>query len=346
LLDFSQLTAGKLPLDAASFDLRSVLEQTLEAQRLRASNKGLALRCEMGAEFPQRLVGDDLRLRQIVTNLISNAIKFTANGEIVVRVARSAATIDGVPADANSAIMLHFAVSDTGSMLVASDGERILTPFTKTHAGPTQPFGAAGLGLAVASSLVQLMHGQTWVESDSGVGSTLHFTAQFALPLDSATCDCADRASPTGVVVRPLRVLLAEDAPANQRVVATILRERGHAVQIAPHGRAALEALHQRHFDAVLMDIHMPIMDGFAATRAIRALGDPRKAQVPIIAVTAYALEHDRQRCLGAGMDGYLTKPVDGPALINLVERLAAPTAEPDPPVRAVGAPALSPRRA
>lgn len=342
LLDFSQLAAHKLPLEEYVFDLRTSLETTLKTLRLRALEKGLELIYDLPEDLPNQLVGDPLRLHQVLTNLVGNAIKFTIQGEIAVRVSRVPLSTEDDPPAIAPAVVLHFAVSDTGIGVAAEDQERIFTPFTQADNSTTRPYGGTGLGLAIAARLVHLMHGQTWVDSESGRGSTFHFTARFPLGDESATRLPAQGPARNAAAWRPLRILVVEDMPANQKLAAAILGERGHAVRIAPHGRAALAAVQEYDVDVVLMDIQMPIMDGFQATAAIRALPDPAKARLPIVAVTAYAMAHDRARCLAAGMDAYVMKPVVDQELIELVERLAQPAARSAAPAANVSEPRLA----
>jgi PAS domain S-box-containing protein len=343
ILDFSRMEVGKFQLELAPFDLRKTLERTLKALSVRAAEKGLNLICELPAELPDRLVGDPLRLRQVLTNLVGNAIKFTTRGHVAVQVTKLPSAAEGCRDDA-AEVLLQFDVSDTGMGISPADQQRIFAPFTQVDPSMTRQFDGTGLGLAIASSLVSLMGGQIWVESQLGRGSTFHFTARFptaagsaegAVVDESASSDAlwGDNAQPTS---RPVRVLLAEDTIANQRLVLAILGERGHWVQVANNGQEAIALLQQQDFDLVLMDVQMPLVDGLQTTAAIRALPDPVKANVAIVAITAHAMAGDQQRCLAAGMDAYLTKPLTSRKLIETVERLA---------IRAEGAPA-APRAA
>ena len=218
-------------------------------------------------------------------------------------------------------------MADTGIGIAPEDQERIFAPFTQADASTTRRYGGTGLGLTITRRLVDLMGGRIWVESVPGKGSIFRFTVRLGLPRTSRA-GRRSRSPPAArrpqTPPRSLRVLLAEDTPANQKLFTCILRKRGHAVQVARDGQQALEALGRHDFDVVLMDVQMPVMDGFAATRAIRNLADAKKARVPIIALTAHALTGDADRCLGAGMDGYFSKPINRDELIERVERLAA----------------------
>jgi CheY-like chemotaxis protein len=443
-----------------------MVEQVVKTLGGRAYEKGLELACEMRDELPNNVVGDPLRLRQVLMNLVNNAIKFTPKGEVIV----SAAVVDrklrmeGPEShDPVSTVTLHFAVADTGIGIAPENLDKIFSPFTQADASTTRQFGGTGLGLAISQRLVKFMGGRIWAESQLGKGSTFQFTV--TLPLGKKGDDQAQATAPalevfrglpvlvisesatvrrillhalaswqmradespdvptalaklheavaagrtyrlvltdafmpgidgitllkwlqqdqrlTGSVIlllsandrhrhpelcgdlkviclekpvsrsslfdavakavgmqgnaapsetkavlpastRQLRILLAEDTPANQKLVLHVLGRRGHRVEIAQNGREALELLQNRDFNAVLMDVQMPDMDGFAATAAIRRFDDPKKAHLPIIAMTAHAMKGDAERCLAAGMDGYISKPVKGEELIRLVERM------------------------
>ena len=458
ILDFSRIEAGRFELESAPFHLRKTVEQVIKTLGIRAYEKGLELVCQVADESPQTVVGDSLRLRQVLLNLVNNAIKFTSKGEVVVRVALEQRTVE--------AVSLRFSVSDTGIGIAPEKWESIFAPFTQADSSTTRRFGGTGLGLAISQRLVNLMGGQIRVDSQPGEGSTFFFTltlpiaehaddgeatpagqdllhglralvigvsatsrkilqktlagwrmqvdeapdvssglakiheaaaegrayrvvladavmpgidgftlvewleqdprlAGSAILMLSATdrqtypeqcrkvataclekpvsrpalfgaiakaigadgavapTDVGHPAGSPPVPRRILRVLVAEDTPANQKLVRHVLGTRGHKIQIVENGRQALERIESQDFDLVLMDVQMPEMDGFQATGAIRKLDDAKKAGLPIIAMTAHALRGDQERCLGAGMDGYLSKPVKGEELIEMVERLA-----------------------
>lgn len=348
ILDFSRMEAGKFPLQTTPFCLRTILDQTLKTLDLRACEKGLKLVAELPRELPNRLVGDPLRLQQILTNLIGNAIKFTAQGEVMVRVTALPLPDEDRCGEATEEVLLQFDVTDTGMGIPPDDQQRIFAPFTQADASTTRQFGGTGLGLSIAANLVHLMRGRIWVESEVGRGSTFHFTARFqaagrslgSASQDELTAAEAARRGASAVPPCRLRVLLAEDTIPNQKLVLAILGERGHTVQVASNGRDAIELVQQQDFDLVLMDVQMPIVDGFQTTAAIRALPDAVKSRLPIVAMTAHAMVGDQQRCLAAGMDAYLTKPISSQELIETVERLARragrpqaaePSVSPDP---------------
>ena len=282
----------------------------------------------MPPSAPDAVIGDRLRLRQVLVNLIGNAIKFTPRGEVTVRVAAAS--------QSSQQVELEFAVADTGIGIARKDLARIFQPFTQADSSTTRLHNGAGLGLAIASSLVSMMGGQLCVTSELGRGSTFSFTARLELQPETAALPPAPRSAfdplqgQAGFVVDEqaplqapppsLRILLAEDTPANQKLVLHILRKRGHVVAIAGNGAEAVEMARRQSYDVVLMDVQMPIMDGFQATEAIRLLERDHQARVPIVAMTAHAMKGDRQRCLAAGMDGYIAKPINSGELIRLVE--------------------------
>ncbi len=457
ILDFSKIEAGKLDLESIAFPLRDSLGNTLRTLALRAEQKGLELACRIAPGVPDDLGGDPGRLRQIVVNLVGNAIKFTERGEVVLEVEVESA------ASSDEEVVLRFTVTDTGIGIPAAQQQAIFEAFSQADSSTTRKYGGTGLGLAICSQLVERMGGRIWVESEVGRGSAFHFTARFGrrgppaapparkpvnltgLPVlvvdDNATnrrileevlaswrmqptavaggeealavlgqaseagrpfalvlldammpgmdgfmvaeeirkrpelagcvvmmlssaglaghgeecrrvglqawltkpvkqSDLLDAilhalgspesplpapavCGPEAAAVRPLRILLAEDNPVNQRLARSWLGERQHTVVVANNGREALAALDAERFDLVLMDVQMPEMGGFEATQAIREKEKQSGQRIPIVAMTAHALKGDRERCLEAGMDGYLSKPIEPEELIRVVEELA-----------------------
>jgi two-component system, sensor histidine kinase and response regulator len=468
ILDFSKIEAGKLELESIPFQLRDALGDTLQALALRASEKGLELAYHIPPDVPDLLIGDPGRLRQIVVNLVGNAVKFTERGEVVVSVGTESHTEDEV--------QLHVAVRDTGIGIPPEKQRIIFEAFSQADSSMSRQFGGTGLGLAISMQLVALMGGRMWVESEPGRGSVFHFTATYGvqkggrrrvtrasrglrdLPVlivdDNATNrrilqemvaswgmkptatdggpaalaelersaaagepyplvlldammpgmdgfelaerirgspaiadatlimlssagrqDSAARARDaaiarsltkpvkqsdllTGILealsgaeaeeaeattddggpdaARSLRILLAEDGIVNQRVAVSLLERRGHAVVIANNGQEAVDALERERFDLVLMDVQMPEMDGLQATAAIREKEKALGGHIPIIAMTAHAMKGDRERCLAAGMDEYVPKPIRADELYETLERMAPAEsrvrAEPAPP--------------
>ena len=461
ILDFSKMDAGGFALECSPFSLRTTLDDTTRAFTAQAYQKGLELACHVAADVPDRLVGDPQRLRQVFANLVGNAVKFTAKGEVLIHVAVESRTAEEV--------CLWFSVSDTGIGISPEDQVRIFAPFIQADASTTRLFGGTGLGLAIVSELVSMMGGRPWVESELGKGSTFHFTARFPLQpglspslhdreiplsrlqgvdvlivcanrvnrrlmaealtswsmkpvavgsgreslvelqraaakgpgfpliildallddedgfalaetiqkmpgwkgamilvmspaerqtlgercrglklaahldkpilqsglLDAVLTALSDRRSVAvettwgaepSVASRPLRILVAEDVPANQEVIRTILTSRGHSVQGVMTGQEAVEWFEREPYDLILMDVQMPGVDGFQATRQIRSIEAARNSHTPILALTAHALNGDRERCLEAGMDDYISKPIDVGEVLGLVERYGSRT--------------------
>ena len=316
LLDAARIEAGRLTLEAAPFHLRRLLSETTQALTPRAQAKGIVLTCRVGEDVPEMLLGDQVRLRQVLFNLLGNALKFTERGEVEVDVRLE--SLDGKSA------ALAFAVRDTGIGIPAAELASIFEPFSQAEASRRGQYGGAGLGLAISASLVGLMGGNIRVESEPGKGSLFSFTVRLPITAEQVS---EGETSGQGAISRKLRLLVAEDNPANQKFVEYILRDRGHVVDFAGDGQEALERVRHAAYDVVLMDIQMPVMDGLEATKAIRA-EESVKLRLPIIAVTAYASDEDRARCLATGMDEYLSKPIDGRKLIEVIERLAAGAAQ------------------
>ena len=467
ILDFSKIEAGRLSLDEVSFNLREVLEDTIKTLGYRAHNKGLELACQIRPDVPTEVIGDPTRLRQIVINLVGNAIKFTNRGDVVVRAEVESKTTDEV--------CLHFTVTDTGIGIPAEKQELVFQAFMQAEQSTTRLYGGTGLGLAIVSKLVAVMQGKVWVESKVGHGSTFHFTTLFRLqhgPPRPAACmprhchgmsvlvvddnainrqildevlqnwqlkptlvdsgaaalaileKACDRGTPFGLVLldvqmpymdgcevatrikanprlatgplimlsssnrldddrckelnvaahlnkpvrqsdllncliktlgdatkkvetanaativgnsdpnmsgvpsRPLLILLAEDNLVNQRVAVGLLEKRGHSVVIANNGNEAVQAVANQRFDLVLMDVQMPEMDGIEATRWIRQTEAAGGEHTPIVAMTAHAMKGDRERCLEAGMDDYLTKPIHVQEMVKTIHRLTSSKSE------------------
>jgi PAS domain S-box-containing protein len=340
VLDLSRIEAGHFELESVPCNPRHIVEKVVKILAQRASEKGLELRCEISPCMPEQLIGDPLRLRQVLMNLVGNAIKFTHEGHVAIRLE--------VESQQGDDVRLKFSVIDTGIGIAAEEQQRIFAPFTQADASTTRHYGGSGLGLAISNFLVGLMGGRLSVESQPGHGSTFFFTASLRAESNIALSDetshleggphrpllhqdrtdmgHVSEVTPPKSATRSLRILLAEDTPANQKLVVRILSKRGHTVETASNGQEALDLLRQRNFDLVLMDVQMPLMDGFQATAAIRLWNNP-KACIPVVAITAHALKGDQERCLAAGMDAYISKPINGGELVELVERMAVPSA-------------------
>jgi two-component system, sensor histidine kinase and response regulator len=465
ILDFSRIETGHFQLETAPFSLRHIVEQTLKTMGIRAYEKGLELIADLPDDLPDQYAGDPLRLRQVLLNLVGNAIKFTKRGEVVVSVAED----ERGPRDDGEdecKIRLQFAVKDSGIGIAPEDCRRIFAPFTQADASTTRSYGGTGLGLAICSSLVKLMGGRIWIESQPNRGSTFYFTVDLirqpeavaepeeslqlleqlqGLPVlivsvseatrrvleqnlvhwgmkpeavgevPAALAEihealAAGRSFPLAIIdavmpqidgftlagwikhdrrlagamilmtstnspqahvsrcrelgaiclekpilrsnlfkavnhalgltcvpppavepapvekqangERSLRILLAEDNVANQKIALYLLKKQGHDLEVTNNGREAVDMVSSRDFDVVLMDVQMPIMDGFQATAAIRALPNKAKAGLPIIAMTAHSMKGDKERCLAAGMDGYITKPISSKDLLMALSRV------------------------
>jgi TMAO reductase system sensor TorS len=312
ILDFSKIEAGKLELEHIEFALREIIEETIEILVLRARAKGLELRCEIDPSVPAAVLGDPGRLRQVLINLAGNAIKFTETGEVVVRVA--ALDADG---------RLRFEVSDTGIGIAAEAQSQIFSAFTQADSFTTRKYGGTGLGLAICRQLVALMGGAIGVASEQNRGSTFWFEIRMepvaapAVPSMPAARPAAARlpavaAMPATLSAAPPvgpRILVVEDNAVNREVAAGMLENLGYQSESAINGLLALEAIAESSYAAVLMDCQMPVMDGLTATQEIRRREARSSGRVPIIALTANAMEANRERCLAAGMDDFLPKP-------------------------------------
>ena len=328
ILDLSKIEAGKLELESTRFSLRSSLESITKVMSARVEAKKLALRHQVNPEVPDSLVGDVARLRQVILNLVSNAVKFTQEGEILVR-----AEVDS---QTDEEVILRFSVTDSGIGISQEKQVEIFNPFFQADSSTTRKYGGTGLGLAISARLVGMMGGEIRVESEPGQGSTFTFTARLkpAEPQpDGQTTSVAlpqgsSFASPTPS--EKLKILVAEDNPVNQRLAVALLQKRGHQATVVADGWEALAALEKEGFDLILMDVQMPNLDGLEASLRIREKEKETGEHIPIVAMTAYAMSGDRKRCLAAGMDDYLTKPIEPEGLYQVVERLSQKSGERD----------------
>jgi signal transduction histidine kinase/DNA-binding NarL/FixJ family response regulator len=310
ILDFSKMEAGRLELSDEAFELARLVDGVVTLLAPRAQEKRLALESRLAPELPRVLRGDAGRLRQVLLNLLGNAIKFTEAG--FVRVVVEGRVREGGEAG------LRFAVSDSGIGIAEEVRPLLFQEFTQVDRSATRRFGGTGLGLAISRRIVEAMRGEIGVESTPGRGSTFWF--ELALPVAEAVG--SREVEPAPRPLRPLRILVAEDNPLNQQVALGLLRRQGHEVEIAGDGREAVEAVRRRHYDVVLMDVHMPGLDGLAAAREIRRFEGTR-GRVPIIALSASVLENEAEQSLAAGMDAHLAKPIDPVALAEALARHA-----------------------
>ena len=314
VLDLSRIEASKLTLQTTSFDLRALVTEAAELMATTARGKPVTLSCTISESLPERVEGDPLRLRQVLVNLLHNAVKFTERGRIGLSVI--------VLAELDDSVRLLFEVRDTGIGLAEDQFDSVFDAFTQVDTSSTRRHGGSGLGLAIVKELAELMGGQVGVDSRLDEGSTFWF--EVSLTRGHAVDD-ASPAPATSPVVLSAHVLLAEDDAVNQMVVEEMLKTLGCVVVVVDDGEAACEAAARIRFDLIFMDCHMPGMDGFEATRRIRDEERARGAQTPIVALTADALAGDRERCLASGMDDYMTKPVSTAQLAAAVQRWVAP---------------------
>jgi len=334
ILDISKVEAGQLVLEHTSFDLQELIENTCELMTLKTQEKGLELICRADPRVPGYLVGDPVRLRQILINLLGNAIKFTHEGEIKLECGmRNAECGTGNERsqvrDSESEreeVVLQFSVRDTGIGIPEAKRKAIFERFTQADSSTTREYGGTGLGLNICQRLVELMDGEIWVEGREGEGSTFSFTACFGV--DRAPRDikkpkevAQDQKMEAAPEARPLRILLVEDAKENRIVVKAFLRKTPHAIDVAENGSIGFDKFVSGEYDLVLMDMRMPVMDGYTATGEIRKWEkEHRKGATPIIALTAHALTEDKQKCLDAGCTDYLPKPLKKADLLKKVQ--------------------------
>lgn len=301
ILDFSKLEAGKVQIENRDFNFKELINDTVKMCEIAAIKKNIRLTCAMDPTVPEAIVGDSTRIRQILLNLTSNAIKFTSVGEVKVHVQRL-----GDPSQ--KICEMQISVQDTGVGIPPDVQHRLFKSFSQVDASTTRQYGGTGLGLAISKGLCEKMNGRIWFETKQNVGSTFHFTFRTEI---SANPVAAKKRNDTDVTVVPttLKILVAEDNPINQTVVQGLLQQFGHDIDIANNGIEALEMLSKKSYDVLFLDCHMPKMDGFETTQNI--LADSRKYGKPkIVALTASVLEEDKNRCFAAGMDDFLSKPV------------------------------------
>ncbi|RMG45699.1 MAG: response regulator [Acidobacteria bacterium] len=321
ILDFSKIEAGKLVLERIPFDPAGLARSTIRTFQIRNARPDLAIELSLDPDLPPRVMGDPGRLRQVLVNLLGNAVKFTPRGRVTLRVEREA----GDPP------RLRFEVRDTGIGFDESMRERIFDAFVQGDASTTRRYGGTGLGLAISAQLVAMMGGRLDARSRPGHGSSFFFSLPCEEPAVQADEPAArDLPHPEPARV-PRRVLVAEDNRVNQMLVTRALSRRGHRVELAANGQEAVELFARNRYDIVLMDLQMPEMDGFAAAAAIRSLERGSGRHTPIVALTAHAMAGDEKRCLEAGMDAYLAKPFDIERLARLVDELTAATPAPAP---------------
>ena len=317
ILDFSKIEAGRLDLEQVPFAPETIAREVCTLIRPRLAHRPIDIRCRIDPQLPPQLSGDPGRFRQVLVNLMDNAVKFTRAGEVELALFAGGVSAAGLD--------LHVTVRDTGIGIAADKLEAIFAAFRQADGSTTREYGGTGLGLSICRRIAELMGGRVWAESLPGQGSTFHFTARLAPAEEAATAPApvpaaaAGTTTSTGTASRPAHVLLAEDNPVNRRLAETLLTRAGCTVTTATTGRQAVDLYvgSPEGFDLILMDVQMPEMDGLAATAELRALGC---TTVPIVAMTAGALQGDRERCLAAGMNDYLAKPVRRENLLAVLD--------------------------
>jgi signal transduction histidine kinase/ActR/RegA family two-component response regulator len=304
VLDVSKIEAGRMAIESVPFDLRLVIEDCVKAHAALGANKGVTVSAGIADEVPKRVIGDPLRLRQILTNLLNNAVKFTEKGSVTLNASRPGHS-------------LVLTVADTGIGIAEDNLEIIFEKFTQADTSISRRFGGTGLGLAITRSLVEMQEGTIGVSSKLGEGST------FTVTLDYAAAEQHEPAQEAAIAASLAsgRILIVEDNQVNQKLVSALLQKNGYTVSIAGNGVEALQLLEREEFRMILMDVQMPVMDGLETTRLIR--GDMRWHAIPIIAMTARAMEGDKQSCLSAGMNGYISKPIHAAHLLSVIEEFA-----------------------
>lgn len=315
LLDLSKAEAGRMVLEEIPFDVRQVVSDAVRTHAVKAAEKRVELTWSVEPGTPGLVVGDPLRLRQVVSNLLSNAVKFTERGFVRLSVA-------AVPANGSHGkpLLIEIRVADSGMGIPREKQQLVFEKFTQADGSISRRFGGTGLGLAITKKLVEIQGGHITLESEVDRGSTFTVAIPFAATERGvARVEAGEARAKTAEPLLSGKILLVEDNLINQKVVLSLLQKRGYQVDVASNGVEALERLERKSYQLVLMDIQMPLLDGLATTRRIRA--NARFDHLPVIAMTAHAMNGDKERCLDAGMNGYLAKPVDHKHLVHTIER-------------------------
>jgi len=324
ILDFSKIEAGKLEFESLSFNPAECLINTVKTHAMLAEGKGLKLMTDIHPDIPTMVIGDPSRLRQILVNMIGNAIKFTEEGYILVSLEKESQT--------DKEVCLHFSIKDTGIGIPHEQQDKIFQVFTQADNSITRKYGGTGLGLSITTRLVEMMNGRIWLESQPGKGSVFHFTVKLSTASGNIDDQCSANTVPGKIandVPENLHVLLVEDNKVNLKLMERFLSKEGISFTPANNGAEALEIFDQAApgtFGLVLMDIQMPVMDGYEATSAIRNRNKKDNSYIPIIAMTANAMKGDRERCLEAGMDDYISKPIDIDRLREIISKWSTNT--------------------
>ncbi len=318
ILDFAKVEENKLELIQEKFHVRMTISEILEILRVQAEQKGLSLSWKVSEELPEYIIGDAKRFSQVITNLAANAIKFTEQGSVSVTVEQGQVLGDDLE--------VLVKVKDTGIGILPERQDAIFAAFTQADGSTTRQFGGSGLGLAISNRLIGLMGGAICVDSEPGRGSEFTFTAWFKIPRSPRDDFSSDDSPPTKTAfersAQSFKVLLAEDNEINQHMTSKMLEQMGHSVEVVSTGQGVLDRLAERKFDLVFMDVQMPVMDGLDATRAIRDLEQQQGGHTWIVAMTAHAMPGDREMCIDAGMDDYISKPLSKNSLVEILARV------------------------
>ena len=319
ILDFSKIEAGRLSLEKIAFSLPDKLSELSSLMTVKAEENNVILTTRLPPEVPENLIGDPTRLMQILINLVNNALKFTKNGRVTIEIAVQNRQADQV--------MLHFTIKDTGVGVPADKQKAIFAAFAQADSSTTRQYGGTGLGLSISSQLCTLMGGEIGMESKEGKGSTFWFTARFGLPAPVHVTNSREH-SVIGIsglsreeIFKGMNILLAEDDYINSTLATTLLTQAGLHITTVENGLDVLKEFAAKKYDLILMDLQMPEMDGYEATLALRQQEKNGTSHIPIIAMTAHAIKGDREKCLQAGMDDYLTKPINAVELYAVIER-------------------------
>lgn len=311
ILDFSKIEAGKLIIQQSNFNIKELLEQTMKVHTHKANNKSLDISYSFGPNIPKNLIGDHNRIRQVLNNLIDNAIKFTNSGNVSVSIENTSFVEEYTE--------LKFTIEDSGIGISSEDLDSLFKPFSQRDGSITRKYGGTGLGLGISKQLVTLMDGTMWVTSEKEHGSVFNFC--IPLRIGDQSLETINSTPTLTKTAKSLNILVVEDYKVNRILLMRMLKERGHIADSAENGSEALKLYKNKVYDIILMDIQMPILDGIETTRIIRKLEGTMR-HTPIIAVTAYALEGDRERFLSLGMNDYIAKPIDMVHLFNTIENV------------------------
>ncbi|OFX59741.1 MAG: hypothetical protein A2066_11250 [Bacteroidetes bacterium GWB2_41_8] len=314
VLDFSKIEAGQITFESLRFKLSDEVGEVVKVLKYKADQKGLDLSCNIAPEVPEMLVGDPLRLKQVLINLCNNSIKFTSDGFVKIH-------IDVINSSENK-MRLKFEVQDSGIGISLENQLKLFKSFSQADTSTTRKFGGTGLGLAISKTLVQMMNGNIGIKSKEGEGAIFYFDGEFGVSTQNLPDSMKDEINKIEITAEKLKILLAEDNVINQKVAILNLRKMGHSVSLASNGEKAVEMFKNEAFDAIFMDIQMPEMDGIEATTVIRNWEHNNKIinRIPIIAMTANTLRSDKDIFISVGMDDYLGKPFNTPELVRVLE--------------------------